>query len=594
MSALSRIPGVASLASFVAVTFSLHSNPTLRKYNDLLAHAFYHHGRVCASNQATVMVLVIVFVGMIAYPGIVTSYNSSAYARHRSATATTTEHDITLSDGFTARHQEANLDTFWAKSVVAPTWSQDPRAFGRSLPSPDPLHYLAPVIINATDLHPFQHYTNGTLDLENNSSAEQDPTNTPWSEADLFAFTTKIQERILNIAIQYPPHEDNKSGHRKPTVPPRLVTLRDICLLEPAESSNQAEDEDSTMEQPQDTGRGCLVHSPLIYRDDDPAHVGSDIDLNGTLEQYRHKSSSNSLFGGLSLDRGLSPDHPSLSLVITFFLRGDLGVQAPTGPYDDSSATDKTSAGKTHHDPLDVRQIWRLIFKQLQIELQAERAKKAQARLFYHTPTTSENDNSLLSAEEGTEGQEEQDAGNDIADVPSSRDSIPDPLSQFLVRALPVQETGQSGSRRLVSEVCLPGLKSNRLFCCCFSCFSYSPCCCLYCCCPALLRFTEMGQISFREDNCCCILNLQSHPPLNSTPLQEHAQPRTNISAEYWLLGMAYFVMFLYISLSVGRVDLVKSKYGLGIAAVATVFVSLLMSIGLCSVFGVTLTLMPW
>lgn len=526
MSALSRIPGVASLASFVAVTFSLHSNPTLRKYNDLLAHAFYHHGRVCASNQATVMVLVIVFVGMIAYPGIVTSYNSSAYARHRSATAATTEHDITLSDGFTARHQEANLDTFWAKSVVAPTWSQDPRAFGRSLPSPDPLHYLAPVIINATDLHPFQHYTNGTLDLENNSSAEQDPTNTPWSEADLFAFTTKIQERILNIAIQYPPHEDNKSGHHKPTVPPRLVTLRDICLLEPAESSNQAEDEDSTMEQPQDTGRGCLVHSPLIYRDDGPAHVGSDIDLNGTLEQYRHKSSSNSLFGGLSLDRGLSPDHPSLSLVITFFLRGDLGVQAPTGPYDDSSATDKTSAGKTHHDPLDVRQIWRLIFKQLQIELQAERAKKAQARLFYHTPTTSENDNSLLSAEEGTEGQEEQDAGNDIADVPSSGDSIPDPLSQFLVRALPVQETGQSGSRRLVSE--------------------------------------------------------------------EHAQPRTNISAEYWLLGMAYFVMFLYISLSVGRVDLVKSKYGLGIAAVATVFVSLLMSIGLCSVFGVTLTLMPW
>ncbi|KAI8600321.1 sterol-sensing domain of SREBP cleavage-activation-domain-containing protein [Dissophora ornata] len=57
---------------------------------------------------------------------------------------------------------------------------------------------------------------------------------------------------------------------------------------------------------------------------------------------------------------------------------------------------------------------------------------------------------------------------------------------------------------------------------------------------------------------------------------------------------MAYFVMFLYISLSVGRVDLVKSKYGLGIAAVATVFVSLMMSIGLCSVFGVTLTLMPW
>lgn len=102
--------------------------------------------------------------------------------------------------------------------------------------------------------------------------------------------------------------------------------------------------------------------------------------------------------------------------------------------------------------------------------------------------------------------------------------------------------------------------------------------------------------MSFRKDNCFCKPNLQSQLFifLHQTLLQEHAQPRTNISAEYWLLGMAYFVMFLYISLSVGRVDLVKSKYGLGIAAVATVFVSLLMSIGLCSVFGVTLTLMPW
>lgn len=456
------------------------------------------------------MVLVIVFVGMIAYPGIVTSYNSSAYARHRSATAATTEHDITLSDSFTARHQEANLDTFWAKSVVAPTWSQDPRAFSRSLPSSDPLHYLAPVVINATDLHPFQHYTNGAL--EDNSSAEQDPTNTPWSEADLFAFTTKIQERIQNIAVHYPPQEDDKSGRLQPAAPPRLVTLRDICLLDPAASSSPAEDKDSTVEQPQDTGRRCLVHSPLIYQDEDPAHVGSDIDLNGTLEQYRHKSSSNSLFGGLSLDRGLSPDHRSLSLVITFFLRGDLGVQAPAGPYDGSSATGKTSAGKTHHDPLDVRQIWRLIFKQLQIELQAERAKKAQARLLYHTPTTSENDNSLLSAEEGTEEQEEQDADNDITDVPSSGDSIPDPLSQFLVRALPVQETGQSGSRRLVSEVCLPAMQIQSIVLLLFLLFLCSSCCCLYCCCPSLLRFIEMGQISFREDNCFCAPNLQSHP----------------------------------------------------------------------------------
>lgn len=459
MSALSRIPGVASLTSLVAVTFSLHSNPTLRKYNDLLAHAFYHHGRVCASNQATVMVLVIVFVGMIAYPGIITTYNSSAYARHRSATAATTEHDITLSGRFTARLQAANLDTFWAKSVVAPTWSQDPRAFSRSLPSSNPLHYLAPIIINVTDLHPFQHYTNRTLDLDDNGSAEQHPSDTPWSEADLFTFTTNIQERIQTIAVQYPIQEEDR---RQPTTPSRLVTLRDICLLDPASSSIPAESEYSTAGRSQDSRRRCLVHSPLIYRDNDTAHVGSDIDLDGTVEQNRQKSSLNSLFGGLSLDRGLSPDHRSHSLVVTFFLRGDLGAQAPAGHYDDS-VTDKGTGG-THHDPLDVRQIWHLIFKQLQIELQAERAKKAQARLLYHIPA-SEKDNSLPFAEGGTEEQEEQVADIDIMDVPSSGDSIPDPLSQFLVRALPVQETGQNGSRRLVSEVCQPAMQHIRLFC---------------------------------------------------------------------------------------------------------------------------------
>ncbi|KAF9921815.1 hypothetical protein FBU30_008114 [Linnemannia zychae] len=510
MSALSRIPGVASLASFVAVTFSLHQNPTLRKYNDLLSHAFYHHGRVCASNQATVMVLVIVFVGLIAYPGIVTSYNSTAYARHRSATTSTT-HDITLSDSFISRRQEANLDTFWANSVIAPTWSQDPRAFSRSLPSSDPLHYLAPVIINATDLHPLQS-TRGTLDSDDVPSLEE-PFNASWTEADLFAFTTQIQERIQTIAVQYPPHDDDKSSHRQSTIQPRVVTLRDICLMDPATSSEQTEEDNTTAGQAHASRQRCLVHSPLLYQGNSPDHASSNIDLDGTLEQHRNRTTFNDLFGGLSIDRGLSPDHPSLSLVITFFLRGDLGAPLPSSSSEDSTAT---KPGRTPYSPLDVRHIWRLIFKQLQNDLQAERVKVAQSRL-RSASTMAENSNSQ---------QAEQDDNMDTADVPSSGDSIPDPFFQFFVKALPVQKTGQSGSRRLVAE--------------------------------------------------------------------EHAQPRTNISAEYWLLGMAYFVMFLYISLSVGRVDLVKSKYGLGIAAVATVFVSLLMSIGLCSVFGVTLTLMPW
>jgi hypothetical protein len=146
-------------------------------------------------------------------------------------------------------------------------------------------------------------------------------------------------------------------------------------------------------------------------------------------------------------------------LVITFFLRGDLGERAPTGHYDDL-ATDKTS--RPFDDPLDVRQIWRLIFRQLQSDLQAERAKKTQAQLSLHIPTTSANmDNNQPSTE--TDEQEKQDADIDIADVLSSGDFIPDPLSQFLVRALPVQETDQRRSRRLIPEVCFPCVQSMLL-----------------------------------------------------------------------------------------------------------------------------------
>ena len=65
-------------------------------------------------------------------------------------------------------------------------------------------------------------------------------------------------------------------------------------------------------------------------------------------------------------------------------------------------------------------------------------------------------------------------------------------------------------------------------------------------------------------------------------------------SAEVWLLGVAYLVMFMYISLSLGRVELVKSKFGLGLSAVVTVVFALLMSVGICNLLGTPLTLLPW
>ncbi|KAJ3291120.1 hypothetical protein HK104_006324 [Borealophlyctis nickersoniae] len=65
-------------------------------------------------------------------------------------------------------------------------------------------------------------------------------------------------------------------------------------------------------------------------------------------------------------------------------------------------------------------------------------------------------------------------------------------------------------------------------------------------------------------------------------------------SGEALVLSLSYLIVFLYISLVVGRVDLVKSKFALGFGAVFAVVCSMLMSVGLCSLIGVKSTLVPW
>ncbi|CAG8616195.1 8245_t:CDS:2 [Dentiscutata erythropus] len=62
-------------------------------------------------------------------------------------------------------------------------------------------------------------------------------------------------------------------------------------------------------------------------------------------------------------------------------------------------------------------------------------------------------------------------------------------------------------------------------------------------------------------------------------------------SAEWALLLLAYLIFFLYIILSSGRLNSVMSKFGLAFSTVAQVFASLIMSLSICSLFGVTLTL---
>ncbi|CAG8570609.1 335_t:CDS:2, partial [Cetraspora pellucida] len=62
-------------------------------------------------------------------------------------------------------------------------------------------------------------------------------------------------------------------------------------------------------------------------------------------------------------------------------------------------------------------------------------------------------------------------------------------------------------------------------------------------------------------------------------------------SAEWALLLLAYLIFFLYIIISSDRLNFVMSKFGLAFSTVAQVFASLIMSLSICSLFGVTLTL---
>ena len=66
----------------------------------------------------------------------------------------------------------------------------------------------------------------------------------------------------------------------------------------------------------------------------------------------------------------------------------------------------------------------------------------------------------------------------------------------------------------------------------------------------------------------------------------------TSQSIVYYIPYLAlYFLLFLYIYISVRKIEFVKSKWGLALAAVSQVVASLFMSIGICSYFGFTPTL---
>uniref|UniRef100_A0A8C5BPE3 Sterol regulatory element-binding protein cleavage-activating protein n=1 Tax=Gadus morhua TaxID=8049 RepID=A0A8C5BPE3_GADMO len=87
----------------------------------------------------------------------------------------------------------------------------------------------------------------------------------------------------------------------------------------------------------------------------------------------------------------------------------------------------------------------------------------------------------------------------------------------------------------------------------------------------------------------------QLHPSANCSLGEEHmvhVHFKEEIGiAELIPLVTTYIILFAYIYFSTRKIDMVKSKWGLALAAVVTVLSSLLMSVGLCTLFGLTPTL---
>ncbi|KAI5092469.1 sterol regulatory element-binding protein cleavage-activating protein isoform X2, partial [Silurus meridionalis] len=85
------------------------------------------------------------------------------------------------------------------------------------------------------------------------------------------------------------------------------------------------------------------------------------------------------------------------------------------------------------------------------------------------------------------------------------------------------------------------------------------------------------------------------HPSVNCSLREDHMvhihfKEEIGI-AELIPLVTTYIILFAYIYFSTRKIDMVKSKWGLALAAVVTVLSSLLMSVGLCTLFGLTPTL---
>lgn len=93
----------------------------------------------------------------------------------------------------------------------------------------------------------------------------------------------------------------------------------------------------------------------------------------------------------------------------------------------------------------------------------------------------------------------------------------------------------------------------------------------------------ERWQLSFQP--------YEANDASNITHVFYEFRDEERTSADVWFLVLSYTIVFLYISFSIGKFHMVKSKFGLGFTAVVTVFCSLIMAVSFCVALGVNPTL---
>lgn len=109
-----------------------------------------------------------------------------------------------------------------------------------------------------------------------------------------------------------------------------------------------------------------------------------------------------------------------------------------------------------------------------------------------------------------------------------------------------------------------------------------------------VLRENDQKYLSSLKDKLMTLYPLHQKPDVVSatrTSFMYIYYPGEFNLLEFMPLFMAFIILFIYVYFSVRKIDVIKSRIALAISAVVTVLSSLMMSLGLCFFFGLTISM---